>query len=215
MVRTIVTSLFQTNTYIYKIASGRFVVIDPGSEAKKLFSILQKENGILEAIICTHGHLDHIGGVGELKRLAMENQNEVVQIAASTLDGSYYGEAALEFHKEIFRPFGLGESLFDVEPIPSINIDLNSIENYLGFKVIKTAGHTPGSISLYDEKNGILFSGDTLFAFGEGRTDLQGGDFHALQKSILTLLELPPNTVLYPGHGEPSTIQRVCKNYNL
>ncbi|MBI5699557.1 MBL fold metallo-hydrolase [Candidatus Saganbacteria bacterium] len=75
-----------------------------------------------------------------------------------------------------------------------------------GFKIILTPGHTPGGICLYNEKEKVIFTGDTLFAGDHGRTDLPGGSESEILSSLKKLLDLPPETRVYPGHGRPTTI---------
>lgn len=215
MVDTIITSLFETNTYLYQTTPNHIVVIDPGSNAKEIFNRIKDSFVTVDAILCTHGHFDHIAAVGELKNLIEDKQATPLVVAASSLDKNYFGKMALEYHKKIFSPFQLGESFFDVVPIPNIDIDLNETKQFLTFTVIKTPGHTKGSICLFDEQKNILFTGDTIFAVGEGRCDLEDGNSLKLKESILQLLQLPKECVIYPGHGMPSTINLIAKNYSL
>jgi len=83
----------------------------------------------------------------------------------------------------------------------------------LKFKVLHTPGHSPGSISLYNEREGVVFDGDVLFNGGIGRTDLPGGSYRTLMESIRNkLLTLPDETVIYPGHGPPTTVGKERKS---
>ena len=86
-------------------------------------------------------------------------------------------------------------------------------ESLFGFRVLHTPGHTPGSVCLYREEEKVLFSGDTLFRAGFGRTDLAGGSMHQLLSSLRTLLALPRDVRVYPGHGESTTIDEECRRY--
>jgi len=77
---------------------------------------------------------------------------------------------------------------------------------WLGLKMIKTPGHTPDSVCFVDEKEGVIFSGDTLFRQGIGRTDLEGGDYNQIQESLKKLMQYPDHFKVYPGHGPETTI---------
>ncbi len=87
--------------------------------------------------------------------------------------------------------------------------------NTLSFTVIHTPGHSPGSVCLYFKRAGLLFTGDTLFKDGTGRTDLDGGNAIALHSSLKKLAALPPQTVVFPGHGDKTSIQTIQRQNAL
>lgn len=189
---------FGSNAYLL-IVEKEALLIDPGGHEKKILQFL-KENSIrLDSILFTHGHVDHILGSALLKEetgalLKIHRDDEAMltdskknlSFFLSSMGGYLEGPPADQLLKE-------GEE-----------ITLHSIE----LKVLHTPGHTPGCIGLLGD--GILFSGDTLFAQGVGRTDFPGGSMEDLISSIkekfLTLEDL---TRVYPGHGPDSTIRRI------
>jgi glyoxylase-like metal-dependent hydrolase (beta-lactamase superfamily II) len=165
-------------------------VIDSGTgfNFTRLHTLLKMLGKSLESfsqVINTHSHFDHIGGNGyftEAKIAAHEEDAKVIENADEK--GSY-----AEFFEGHLHPRKVETKLKDGDVIE-------------GLKVIHTPGHTPGSICLLDEKKGILFSGDTIFSDGVGRTDMPGGDEEALSKSIELVSGLKYSKIL-PGHGEP------------
>ncbi|WP_051615633.1 MBL fold metallo-hydrolase [Haploplasma modicum] len=179
-----------SNAYIL-IKDNKCVVIDPGFNDNKLYNYLEEHKLVLDKIILTHGHYDHWTGLEELLK-----RNPNVLVYASSLDHYFY-------HNNPFTKY-----------LPKIDVDLNDkLEiDILGttFKIIKTPGHSLGSISLY--ANDILFSGDLLFYESVGRTDLYGGSFRELELSVKNIYNLPLNTIVYSGHGRPTTIKHEITN---
>jgi hydroxyacylglutathione hydrolase len=185
---------FGTNCYIIACPqTGEAAVIDPGSPDPWVEATL-KQHGLRPAqIILTHGHLDHIGGVADVKRATgaavAVHGDDAPMLTDAVRNGSAY--------------FGMPV----VAPPPDKLLrdgDVVTVGN-LKLAVLHTPGHTPGGICLYTP--GHLIAGDTLFAGSIGRTDLAGGDYRTLIDSIRTkLLGLPADTVVYPGHGESTTI---------
>ncbi|MEA1939741.1 MAG: MBL fold metallo-hydrolase [Candidatus Caldatribacteriota bacterium] len=174
--------------------SKKAVVIDPGGEeVEPILSILQKNNFELKYIVNTHGHIDHIAGNRELK------SKTSAEILIHKLDANMLIDAnknlSVFMAKETCSP-------------PADKFLKEGDEVFFGLlklKIIHTPGHTPGGISLI--LNDIVFTGDALFANGIGRTDLPGGSYEDLQKSIKEkLLCLNDNKIIYPGHGPSSTI---------
>lgn len=178
---------FSSNCYILE-KDNEAVVIDPGFEVNNLYNYLSNKNLNVTKIVLTHGHYDHWSG---LKRLRELYPNALLY--ASTLDDYWYEIG-------VNNPNNYS---------PSIDFDLNKINELelLGnkFKVIKTPGHSAGSISLYYNK--MVFSGDVLFFNSIGRTDLYQGDQNELFRSIKKLYLLPNETVVHSGHGRLTTIQ--------
>jgi hydroxyacylglutathione hydrolase len=174
--------------------SKEAVVIDPGGDTPEILVRLSKAELRVAAIVHTHGHVDHVGGTGELKRV--------------TGAPVYVHEAdRLLFEKapEQAMMFGL--------PTPemcAIDHDLPEgarVEvGTLALTAIHTPGHSPGSVSLLIDN--LCFCGDTLFAGGIGRTDIWGGSYDTLEQSIRDrLYTLDPATEVIPGHGPPTTIE--------
>ena len=170
-------------------ATKEACLIDPGADARALKDFINKNKFILKFIINTHGHGDHIGA----------NGNFAAPICIHRLDKDFLTDPS----KNLSPLF-----MFNIKSPPAARLleDGDDLElGSLKLRVIHTPGHTPGSISL--ELDGIAFTGDTLFNGGIGRTDFDYGDEAALLESIQKrLLVLRDDTIIYPGHGEPSTI---------
>ena len=172
------------------------VIIDPGGDEDDILAACQQDHLKVKYIINTHGHPDHVCGN---KRLKDATGAEIVM---HTSDADFFGQARVE---QFFSQLGLPAS----PPVDKRVVDGdNLIFGKESLTVIHTPGHTPGGICLYSKPN--LFSGDTLFAGGVGRTDFPGGSTQELLNSIKTnILNLPPDTIVWPGHGyggERSTI---------
>ena len=180
-IHTLVLGMYQVNCYIvHKEGSDRCVVIDPGYEPQKIAAFLQEKGLKLDAILLTHGHFDHVGGVKALaedcKVYLHELEHTMPQVFTA---GKLY---ATDYYSDHFT------------------------EACMDFTVLHTPGHTPGSVCLIAED--AMFSGDTLFAGSCGRTDLPGGDWTTIQASLHRLANLPGEYRVFPGHGEPTTLSR-------
>ncbi len=184
-----------TNCWIAQDDSGGpLVVIDPAGDAPQLFEAIAGRP--VSAVVLTHGHWDHLGAVAELV------EKTGAPLLVHTADGS-----------RITTPDGTGGTLFGFDHVaPSADrllVDDDLVEaGRLELRVLHTPGHTKGSICLWDEAGGELFSGDTLFAGSVGRTDFEGGDPRELRESIARLAALPEETRVHPGHGPDTTIER-------
>lgn len=180
--------MLQTNCYILSEGS-RCLVIDPGGEPEKVLSLLEQEGLTLEAILLTHGHFDHVGGV---RTLAAETDCPVylceadLSLPAAMTSGPLYHT----------HSYGEGDRL-----------TLAGME----FSVLHTPGHTPGSVCLKFGEH--LFTGDTLFAGSIGRTDFPGSSPAAMGRSLSRLAALEEQLHVYPGHGETTTLDEE-KRYN-
>lgn len=179
-----------TNCYVVMDENTKeTMVIDPGGEAEKIIEMLEILQSNLKYIYLTHCHGDHIGAVSELKR----KKGGKILIHRDDAEG-------LDNEKiNLSSCINMGE--IELEADSRVDdgdlIHLGELE----FKVIHTPGHTKGSTSLYCEKEGLLFSGDTLFRGTWGRTDLPTSSFESIIKSITNkLLVLPDKTIVYPGH---------------
>lgn len=186
-----------TNCYIvFDEDSLETMVIDPAGDVDRIIEMINILKGKLKYIYITHCHGDHIGGVTELKnrlggkilihRYDAEGlNNEKINLA------TYIGMDKIELE---------ADSRIDDEDL----IHLGNTQ----FKVIHTPGHTIGGTSLYCEKEGLVFSGDTLFRGTWGRTDLPTSSMEDIMNSIINkILVLPDNTIVYPGHGKSTMIK--------
>lgn len=190
---------FQENTYILSDAQKNCWIIDPGCYTDAEKQLLKKyiEDQQLKPIklINTHGHLDHVFG------------NKFVFDAYGLIPVIH------QLEKEVFDYAPVAGLMYDV-PFDHYEGEVNYIEegekmllDNEEFQVIHTPGHSPGSISLYNQKSGWLISGDVLFQGSIGRSDLPGGNFETLISTIKNkLLVLPDDTVVYSGHGSSTTI---------
>jgi hydroxyacylglutathione hydrolase len=175
--------------------SGKAIVVDtPKDSTPQFLGAAGRLNLTIELIVNTHGHWDHIADNAALQLQTM------APIAIHRLD-----EPRIENPKPIF--FQLS---FEIPPSKAGRYleagDLIEVGN-LKFEVLFTPGHTEGGICLYEQKEKVLFSGDTLFAGSVGRVDLPGGDWDTLMNSIHEkLLTLQDDVTIYPGHGLPTTI---------
>lgn len=197
LIETISVGFFQSNVFILgDDRTGGGIIIDPGDEAERILKLL-KENALdLKYILLTHGHIDHVGAVKELKDAT---------------------GAKVVMHKEdmfLYENLQRQAALFymDSPAVTEIDIllDEDECEVMLGdikCTVIHTPGHSPGSVCYYFPD--MIFTGDTLFKDGVGRTDLWGGSYEALVDSIRgILLNLDDAIKVYPGHGPETTIGR-------
>lgn len=186
-----------TNSYVVcDELTKEAMVIDPGGEPERIAETLDILEGNLKYIFITHCHADHIGAIAELKRL----KGGKILISRPDSEGLYDEDINLAYYINMEKPELEADSRVDDEDL----IHIGNIE----FKVIATPGHTKGGLCLYSEKEGLVFTGDTLFSGTWGRTDLPTGNFEAIIKSITDrLMPLPDDTIIYPGHGKISMIQ--------
>ena len=189
-IHAIPLGLLGTNCYILRQGDSKTcILIDPGQQPEPLLDYLQDQDLTVAAILLTHGHFDHVGGV----RQVVAEMDCPVYLCTKDLtlpprmtDGPlYYTDSYQE----------------------GSHLELAGIS----FDVIETPGHTPGSVCLLAED--CLFSGDTLFAGSCGRTDFPGGDTRQMYASLARLAQIPQDYRVFPGHGESTTLSAE-KQYN-
>jgi glyoxylase-like metal-dependent hydrolase (beta-lactamase superfamily II) len=201
---TIVFNPIEVNTYILADDSGDCAIIDCGCYDETECGFLEKflKDKTLNPVLLlnTHSHLDHIFGNGFiLKKYGLRTYS------------SEYDEINRKDAVQHALLFGL---TMDEPPLPAGFLADNQTVTFGEEKLItlNVPGHSPGSISFYSEKNNCVFTGDALFAGSIGRTDLTGGNYDTLIASISNkLFVLPPSTVVYPGHGSVTSIEREMK----
>ena len=194
-IKTFTSGIFQVNSYLLLI-ENEAVIIDP-SESEKILNEIKDYK--VKYIILTHGHIDHILAVNEIK----EKTNAKVAIHKDELNllNNENENMAISFNLKL------------KQITPDILLKDNQILEIGNkkLKIIHTPGHTQGSISILIDN--ILFSGDTLFEYSIGRTDLPTGNLDQESDSIKTrLLTLPKDTIVYPGHGEKTTLKQEKEN---
>ena len=180
----------QTNCYlVYEDTSGKGVLIDPGEYDERIAGYIKVKNIDIEYTINTHGHADHIAGDAAFGFPVLIHKADESCLFDPSKNLSNLMEGKLE-------PIKIERILSDGDIVKFGQTEL---------EIIHTPGHTPGCISIkYDS---ILFSGDTLFYEGVGRTDLPGGSYEALEASIKNkLMCLPDEVRVFPGHGPETTI---------
>jgi glyoxylase-like metal-dependent hydrolase (beta-lactamase superfamily II) len=171
------------------------MVIDPGDQVEEILAILRQENLTLKYIVVTHAHIDHVGGATKLKAATgapiLLNQNDLALLKMLDVQASWLGMPAP-------GTVQIDESLADGQSIKIGNISST---------VIETPGHTEGSICLFFPEEKKLIAGDTLFAGSIGRTDLPGGSYEKIMRSLHTrVLALPDDIQVVPGHGPLTSI---------
>jgi len=171
------------------------MVIDPGDDIEDIVSLIHKHNLKVKQIVITHAHIDHVGGAMKLRALTgapiLLNQNDYALLKMLDVQAAWLGMA----------------------PPGEVKIDANLPDHEgvavggLKADILHTPGHTEGSVCLYFPAEQLLIAGDTLFAGSIGRTDLPGGSFEKIMRSLRhTVLALPDETIVVPGHGPTTTI---------
>ncbi len=195
-IETFVLGELKTNCYLL-VEGATCMLIDPADSADFLLEKIQRENLKLISLIATHGHFDHTLSVGEIQLsfdipLYIDGRDEflIKRLKATAKHFLGYDPAAIPPQKMTFFP----------EKDEDIMIDPFS------FRLFHIPGHTPGSIALYFPREQAVFTGDTLFKDAVGRTDLSYSDKTELIHSLQKLMKLPEETIVYPGHGELTTI---------
>jgi hydroxyacylglutathione hydrolase len=216
MVERLIVGPMDTNCYLYSNGKKECVVIDPGGDEERIIASVNMLKMIPAAILLTHGHFDHTASVGRL-RDHYRKDGINLHIAINRADRKYLGHNARRSYQETLSQLGLSgagelEGLFTPLPEPDLILEEGDKVLNTGLVVLETPGHTKGSICLYSEKDALVFSGDSLFFMGIGRTDLPGSSEKSLLEAIRTkLLTLPPETRVFPGHGLDTTIEREIK----
>lgn len=193
IIRSLVVGPLENNCFIIADENTKDgLVVDPGDEPDRILDLISKNSFNIKYIVCTHAHFDHVGAVPDLKKetgAKIVIHRDELEIYKSTKD-----QAAI---------WG-----YELDPLPEPDMFVSEGDKIevgdLRFEILHTPGHSPGGICLYGE--GILITGDTLFAGSVGRTDFYGGDMEKLKRSFRRLLSLSDKIKVLPGHGPETTI---------
>ncbi len=204
-----------TNAYIYSIAKKECIVIDPGADFHLLQKKLETINLRPQAILLTHGYIDHISASVQL----VQAYNEIVEnipVIIHEDDAHLLGESGRKIQQKLLAESGNHELLEKLDTdFPQADIVCRDGDTILdtGLKVLHTPGRSRGSMCLYEEEQKILFTGDTLLFKGIGNTNLPEADKEQLLESVRNrIFSLPPETVIFPGHGPRTTVEREKNN---
>lgn len=194
-IQTFTVGPFQENTYLMvDERASAAVLVDPGDEGDRLVAAVRATSATLQAIWLTHAHIDHVGAIARVVR------EWPVPIFLHPSDRPLYDGAEMQA-----AVYGLP---FERPPSPDREVadgDVLTVGT-LEFQVMHTPGHAPGLVVIHG--HGIALVGDLVFAGSIGRTDLPLSDAPAMARSLERLATLPETTVLYPGHGPPTTLAR-------
>lgn len=193
----------QTNCYVLYNSEKKAIIIDPGGDYDVLENWLHSHNLKPEAILLTHAHFDHIGAVDQVRH------SYTIDVYLHEKEKAWLSDPEKNGSSRFLG--GPAVTTGDADYLISGESDL-TIGSFT-FQLLETPGHSPGSVSFYHKDSKIVFSGDTLFYGGIGRTDLPGGDHGTLLHAIHNkLLELPEDTTVACGHGPTTTIENEMNN---
>lgn len=190
-----VVGSIQTNCYfIINSDTSETVIVDAGAGADLIIQTVNDNRLKPAAVVLTHGHFDHILAVDDIRKMYS------VQVYAGRKEEELIQDVSLNLSADFGCPCTV---------TPDVFADDKEVLELAGFRleVVETPGHTQGSVCYYMPEEGVLFSGDTLFNGGVGRTDFPTGSSRMLISSLKERIAvLPDATVVYPGHGEPTQI---------
>jgi hydroxyacylglutathione hydrolase len=194
IIKKLAVGPLESNCFIIADENTKEVlVIDPGDESDRILDLINENDYNVKYIVCTHAHFDHVGAVPDLKKetgAKIVIHRDEIEIYKNTRE-----QAALLWG-------------YELDPLPEPDMIASEgdklVIGNLRFEILHTPGHSPGGICLYGE--GILITGDTLFAGSVGRTDFYGGNMEKLKSSFKRLMSLSDEVRVLPGHGPESTI---------
>ena len=206
-IRTLALGSHQANAcLLYREGRTDALLIDPGDDLDVLEQALTVAQRTLTDILLTHGHFDHILAAAPLARKygARVHVHPLDAHMLLTPGDALYNPAWCHLPFEPLRadaPFPTEEGSWPLEVCG------------VSFEGFHTPGHTPGSVCLLDREHGALFTGDTIFAYGYGRTDFPGGNDDAMRASILRLLGMDRSLTVYSGHGEADSLDAIARRW--
>ena len=195
----VVSGNLQVNCYIvYDVNLKKAIIIDPGEQAQKVINKIETLNLQPELLINTHGHFDHIFS----DDIVREKYN--IPLAIFKDDVEMLSDSNLNLSQYMDNPITIKQAdiIFDKEEVKETS--------FCKYKVIHTPGHSKGSICILTDD--ILFSGDTVFKYSIGRTDLPDGNYNELMQSLEKIKKLSKNITIYPGHGPVTTLKEELEN---
>lgn len=195
MIKTFYHGLLSSNVYVV-YDSGEAMIVDAGASVAPIKEFIDQLSLKVKYIVLTHGHYDHVNYIGDYLNtfdgaVAVCHENDVATLCDSEANVSALFGAECVYNHD-YTTVREGDSL----KVGALN-----------FKILHTPGHTPGGICLYEKDAEVLFTGDTLFHQGYGRTDFKGGDWRALVASIRRLLALDGEIRFFSGHGDSAKIK--------
>jgi glyoxylase-like metal-dependent hydrolase (beta-lactamase superfamily II) len=214
MLQKMTVGILDTNCYISDCKDGA-IIFDPGANSSAIIKKLDALKLIPRYICLTHGHYDHVAAVpGLIEHYAAIGINPVIVIHKD--DNFLLGKDAYKPHCDIFISVAGNTSFVDSvwKDLPDAGKIVEEGSVIEQFKIIHVPGHSEGSVAYYYSEKGILIIVYTLFLYGVGRTDLPGSNYEQLEKSLHRLFKLPPETEVYPGHGQSTTIGSESRLYS-
>lgn len=200
MIQSLTVGMLQEHTYFYIDEETKHgFVIDPGAEAERLLTYIKEKDYIIEKILLTHGHTDHIGAAAKLREVLG------CEIVIHQEGKIYLEDPSWNLSSQLGTPFTLSADRY-VEHGDEIALEANKD---FKVRVIYAPGHTADGVAYYAEKDGVAFVGDIIFEGTVGRSDLPGGNSNRLLSAIRAqIFTLPESTILYPGHGNATNVKK-------
>jgi len=200
MIKVLTVGMMQENAYFFiddKTKHG--FLIDPGAESERILGKIKQEGFIIEKILLTHGHYDHIGAAKEIRKILG------CPIIAHAEGKQYLEDASWNLSAHHENGFTLTADQY-VQHGDKIILEKNPD---ITFKVVHAPGHTTDGVAYYCEKEKVAFVGDIIFNGSIGRSDMPGGNMNRLLSSIREqIFTLPDDTILFPGHGISTTVKK-------
>ncbi len=192
---------YGSNCYLIE-DSGHALIVDPSASASAILRRLREDGCTPDAILLTHGHFDHIMSVDTLRQAEPDLEVYIHEADAPMLPDGEKNAFSLFFGQE------RGWNQADVLLTDGQEIRVGNTT----FRVVHTPGHSPGSVCYLCEAEGVMLTGDTLFADNIGRCDLWGGSYAVMRQSLKRLREFDGSLTIYPGHGDTNKLSRALDN---